>query len=209
MVSAYVARPFGLGIYLSSCQLKAVNKLRSKEEYVSKEFAMKIHGTTKKQPLVGTHQLVRYFYVGINHDGYWNHETMSLQNEDAYDVFRVVYPDHHIILLSDQSSGHRKRADDALHAPSMSKNWGGSQPIMHPTIVKELGPYPPTLALNQQQHMTFQKQDTGPFYLPDAKTMKNDQDTGKTQKVKRTKVELLKLLKRKNNIDISHFLTIK
>ena len=51
------------------------------EHYASKDSAMAVYNSTKKKKLTTTHLLVRYFDVGINEDGYWNHDQMDLQNE--------------------------------------------------------------------------------------------------------------------------------
>ena len=49
LVSAFVSRPFGLGIHLTPQQLHAINNKRSREHYVSKDCANEINGTTKKK----------------------------------------------------------------------------------------------------------------------------------------------------------------
>ena len=165
MVSAYCARPFGFGINLLTSELEAINRLRKKTTYISKDSALNVYGSNKKKPFHDHHQLVRYFDVGINDEGYWNYDHMCLQNEDCFDILRVVFPKYDYVLLMDQSSGHGKRAGDSLHAPSMSVKYGGLQPKMHPTVVQEVGPYHPQLTVGDTQSMVFLRGDKGPFNL--------------------------------------------
>ena len=153
--------------------------------------AININGKTDKQILTETHQLIQYFDVGVQEEGYWSHDNIFLQNEDAYDVLSVLYPNHDIVILMDQSTGHRKRSEDALHSHSMSAKYGGSQPQMHPTIIQELGPYPSTLSIGDKQHMTFRTRYSSTFYMKDAKSFKYDVETGKRVTSKKTKCQLL------------------
>jgi len=80
-----------------------------------------------------------------------------------YDVVSVLFPKYDIVILSDQSSGHGKRQEDALHAPSMNVYWGGKQPKIHDTIVEDIGEYPSLLQVGDVQSMIFQKSYMGPF----------------------------------------------
>lgn len=122
-----------------------------------KESALNVYGMTKKQYFTDTYQLLQYFDVGINEEGYWCHDHMALQNKDEFDVLSYLYPNYNFVLLVDQSTGHRKRSTDALHAPIMCVKWGGNQPPMHATTIHELGPFPVTLTIGDSQHMQFQK----------------------------------------------------
>ena len=108
-----------------------------------------------EKAFTSTHLLIQHFDVGVNEDGYWRHDHMSLQHEDVYDVLNVVYPDYDFVILPDQSSGHGKRDDDALHALCMSVKWEGQQGMIHPTEIKEVGPFPSLLKVGQIQHMIF------------------------------------------------------
>ena len=52
MVSAFVSREFGVGLFLEEKELKEVNERRTSREwgeYISKQEALEIHGTTKKK----------------------------------------------------------------------------------------------------------------------------------------------------------------
>ena len=209
MVSAYVARPFGLGIHLSSSQLGELNKTkRRRKKCVSKESAMNVHGTTTKPIFNNTHLLVQYFNVGVNEEGYWSHDHMVLQNEDAYDVLSYMYPLYDFVDLMDQSTGHRKRDSDALHAPSMCSKWGGSQPRMHPTAVKEIGPHPATLQPGDTQCMVFRSSDKGPFYMETPNKFKHTRETDETIKQKKTKEELLSELKKKKGYEVTKYISM-
>ena len=50
--------------------------------------------------------LIKFFDLGVNLEGYWNFDQMTLQVEDIYNVLGVKYPDFDLLL--DQSSGHGK-----------------------------------------------------------------------------------------------------
>ena len=75
---------------------------------------MTIYGTTKKQHFTNTHLLVEYFDVGIQHQGYWTHDHIALQSEDAYDILSSLYPNYEIVVIMDSSTGHKKKQPTVL-----------------------------------------------------------------------------------------------
>ena len=123
MVSGFVSRDFGVGLYLSKVELEEVNERRMGSEwghYLSKDEALTVYGTTQKKKLTDQLTLIRFFDVGINLEGFWNYDQMSLQVEDAYDVLAVKYLHYEFLLLLNQSSGHGKMRKGALNVNNMS-----------------------------------------------------------------------------------------
>ena len=114
-----------------------------------------------KDPL----NLVCFFDVGINEEGYWNYNQISLQVEDVFDVLAIKYPQYDNVLLMDQSSGHGKMRDGALKANSMSVRYGGKQGKLRKTKIKEVDTYWRILNIGDEQLMVFGDNDVGPFYL--------------------------------------------
>ena len=97
MVSGICSRDFGLGVRLTQDQFDEVNLNRTSADsefrhYVSETAALEVYGTTEKQLLTSRDCLMQFFDVGINNDGYWGYNHMALQQEDAFDVLRVIYP---------------------------------------------------------------------------------------------------------------------
>ena len=136
----------------------------------------------------------------MHEEGYWNYDHQCLQHEDTYDVLSVLFPRYDIVILSDQSSGHGKRLEDGLHAPSMNVYWGGKQPKMHDTIVEEIGEFPSILKVGDVQSMIFQKSDNGPFYISHPRKNKYPRETDTMIKETKTKSELLNELYIKHKI---------
>ena len=170
MLSGYVIRDTGLGIELTDEQFDAINKRTTDtdsmwNEYISNDSALEIYGETKKTKLTSKHALVQYFDVGMHNEGYWNYHRMALQNEDAFDVLSVVFPNCDFVLLMDQSSGHGKRRQGGLDANNMNMFGRGKKEKMRETMVPENGPHPYTHPKGEPQCMQFKATDPGPFYL--------------------------------------------
>ena len=76
---------------------------------------------------------MRYFYAGINNDGYYNSSHAKVQLEVVIDCMKVLYPGFDIAYLYDQSSGHTKLRPDELSANNMNVAPGGTVPSMRVT----------------------------------------------------------------------------
>ena len=218
MFSAFCARCFGLGLTVSDEELEEINQRRNSERfshYISRDAAMEIYGSTKKKLLTDEDKLtlVQSMMVGINADGYWNSNYMSLQIEDAVDVLSIVYPQCDIVFLMDQSSGHGKAAKDAIVVRELNKTWGGVSDAvekMRDSIVREVGEYRyndvdnPQLQVNSSQKLMFLPSDKGPFYVKEPKrsNTKTPQPKGTKRKYKYKNVELLNILQEKHNFVI-------
>ena len=202
MLSAIVSRKFGLGLHLSDAELYEINSRRASEEwkeYVSKESAMEVYGSTIKKALTDKYALIQYFELGIQNEGYWNYNHIALQCEDIFDILCVKYPHCDFTLLMDHSAGHQKKLRGGLDAKKMKKNWGGKKIDMRPTIVEENGPFPCTHPIGTRQTFKFEPGDEGPFNLTPAERLrlKHDRLTGTMKTRDRTNGELLNELKKK------------
>ena len=150
---------------------------------------------------------VHYFEYGANGKGYWVYEHMVLQLEDCTDCLAVLYPEYDFLFLLDHSCGHDRQREDGLNVEQMNKAFGGNQPKMRETKIKEtkgyLGPYlhPDMLRPGDIQSMVFGPTDSGPFWMSPEEKEKRRHDViveGKFIKRKRTKKELTELLLAKN-----------
>ena len=199
MVSAFVSRTFGMGLQLNKEELEQVNarRLSAKwSDYLSVQEAQDIYGTTKKKPITDELTLIRFFDLGVNEEGYWNFSHMALQIEDVLDILSVKYPNFDFLILMDQSSGHGKSLKEGLNALSMGVKYGGSQPKMRDTKIKEVGPYRRILNVGDVQKMVFTENDTGPFYLKNPSSRKYDRFTGHVKVLDKSKKMLLEEIKK-------------
>ncbi len=80
----------------------------------------------------------------------------------------------------------------------MSKNYGGQQSTLRPTIIKQvdgyLGPYRHTLNVGSIQNVVFQDDDDGPFWMNEQERAEKKEDKvleGQTRKRKFMKAELV------------------
>lgn len=62
---------------------------------------------------------------------------MATQLEDCVDALKVMLPHFDFVLLFDHSSGHARKRVNGLDAGKMQKGFGGQQPWMRPTLIKE------------------------------------------------------------------------
>lgn len=158
--------------------------------------------------------LIRYFELGMNHDGYWNYNHMALQNEDSFHVLSIKYPNYDFFFIMDNSSGHGKMAENALNVYNMSVQWGGKQSKMHHTIVHDVGGYyyndPMKLQVGDIQPMIFLRDHSGPFFLDKSERKRLKKDTVTTQKhiYKRTKTEIMHDLHSKHNFKFKKSYTL-
>jgi len=84
---------------------------------------------------------------------------MVLQVEDVVDCLKILYPQHDAVFMFDHSCGHDRSQPDGLNARRMRSGYGGKQPKMHSTTIREeegyLGPHSPVLAVNDVQEMVW------------------------------------------------------
>ena len=204
MLSAFVSREFGFGRIMTSVELAKVNSERrtTGATYTDTQAAMEILGTINKAALKES-PFVKYLYIGVNNEGYWNSYHMSLQFEDVVDCLKVLYPYFDFVFMFDHSQGHARKREHALSANQMSKSYGGAQPRMRDTTILAeegyLGPHLPMLSVADTQSMVFRVEDSGPWYLtPEQReAQRHNRATGKTKLVERSKKLLLEALREK------------
>ena len=95
-----------------------------------------------KQLKLSTKQEARVLLeIGEKRDGYWNNEKFMSQMKNAMKICKFKYPaeKYDVLWLFDQSSGHTKKADNALNVNVMNVKPGGKQPVLRDTIFKKDG----------------------------------------------------------------------
>ena len=171
MVSAFVSRDFGYGLPLSEHELQEINRVRATQTYRDSDAAEKVIGSARKidRPLTSSPFSVTFEH-GVNNEGYWSYDHVMLQFEDCMDVLRFKFSyDYDFEFFFDHSSGHDKKRADGLCVEKMRKYFGGSNE-MHDTLIKDqtyLGEFqvPGKLNVGDTQHMQFQADDEGPFWM--------------------------------------------
>lgn len=122
---------------------------------------------------------------------------MSLQLEDAADCLKVLYPQCDVVVLFDHSVCHDCKQEGSLDAKSLSRSFGGAQPEMRDSVIKEfrgyLGTHNPKLRVGDTQTFQFTATDVGPFYLTpqERQTRRDDRPTGVFRREKKKKKQLL------------------
>jgi hypothetical protein len=113
------------------------------------------------------------------------------------DCLQVLYPNHDLLFLFDQSSGHARKRHDSLNVVGLNGSWGGKQKKMRDTMIVDgcLGIHNSLLTIGDVQSMTFSETDEGPINMAInmRQSMKYDVVVGK-KKVAKTKSELLQEL---------------
>ena len=97
-------------------------------------------GKQKVQRLPG----INFLRIGKNEEGWWTYEHLAAQIVAVMDVYECLWPDKQLLFEVDWSSGHAKMLADALHTPSMGKNFGGAQKAPRNTMVETVGDYSTT-----------------------------------------------------------------
>jgi hypothetical protein len=202
MLSAFTGRGIGFGRPLTPAELGQINQNRAGKTYIDEEAALSVNKKTEKNPFkAGETPFVRYLHIGVANEGYWNSNHMALQVEDVVDCLQVLYPGHDVVMLFDHSQGHDRQRDGALNAPALSKGFGGAQPFMRDSKMKQqdLGPYnsgPDGLKDGDVQRMNWRTRadgDVGPFNLTETQreACRWDRPTDKFETKDKTKERLI------------------
>jgi hypothetical protein len=105
---------------------------------------------------------------------------MSIQFEDCVDCLQVIYPHFDFAFLFDHSQVHAKKLANGLDAYSMNKGYGGAQPRMHESIIKEsdgyLGMHLSTFSVGDTQSFIFKPGDDSPFWMTEQQRQLNRHD---------------------------------
>ena len=129
---------------------------------------------------------------------------MVIQLEDCVDVLKAIYGEKFdYCFLFDHSNGHDRQRPDGLNVNKISKYYGGKQPSMRDSDIKNdsyLGPYnhPRKLRVGDVQKMTQSDNEEGPYYMSSEmrESKKFDKSDGKTREVDLTVDELIVSLRR-------------
>lgn len=179
MISAFQSRETGFGVEISRIQMEEINESRRGKNYVDLDAALAIHGQVAKKDLEESPFVVS-FELGANKEGYWTYNHMSLQFEDCVDCLKVIYPQFDFVFLFDHSQGHAKKLTGGLDAYSMNKGYGGAQPMMRESQIKEedgyLGIHSRTLNVGDTQSFVFSSDDIGPFWMSPQERELNRED---------------------------------
>ena len=103
-----------------------VNEFRLGKEYSYKEAAKNRLGSANKTVLTNS-PFVIHFEYGVQAEGYWCYDAMSIQFEDCIDYMKVFYPNYDCMFLFDHSCGHNKKCPYSLTVNGVSKGFCGSQ----------------------------------------------------------------------------------
>ena len=102
---------------------------------------------------------------------------MILQLEDVIDVLRYKYENRFdYAFYFDHFSGHDRQRPDGLNSNAMNKGYGGvSNRKMYTSLIKDSSYLDTfynnnTLQVGDVQHMAFQDEDDGPFWMTPKKT---------------------------------------
>jgi hypothetical protein len=110
------------------------------------------------------------FELGTNNEGYWAYNHMSIQFEGCMDCIKVLYPHVNFMFLFNHSQGHAKKLMGGLDAHSMNRGYGGAQPIMRESKIKEhddgyLGINARTLEVGNTQSFVLTSDNDEPFWM--------------------------------------------
>jgi len=171
VLTPFVSRKFGFGMQLTEAELARINCKRRgiNKTYTDTQDAMEILKTTEK-PELAESPFVKYLYIGANNEGFWILYHTSLQFADVVDCLLVLYPEFEFVFLFDHSQGHTRKRHDARNALKMSRNYGGTQPIMRDTTIMNtigyLGTHLPCLLdVGQVHSFVFKTADIRSCYL--------------------------------------------
>jgi hypothetical protein len=179
MLSAIQSRETGFGVHISRIQLEEINDSRRGQNYVDLDAALAIHGQVGKKDLKESPFVVS-FKLGANNEGYWTYNHTSIQFKDCVDCIKVLFPQFDFVFLFDHLQGHAKKLVNGLHAYSMNKGYGGAQPIMRESKIREhngyLGTNRHTLQVGDTQSFVFKPEYDGPFWMSPQERELNRQD---------------------------------
>ena len=96
------------------------------------------------------------------------------------DCIKVLFPQFDFVFLFDHSQGHAKKLVGGLDAYSMNRGYGGAQPMMRESKIKEhdgyLGSNARTLEVGDTQSFVFTSDDDGPFWMTPQEQSKLNQN---------------------------------
>jgi hypothetical protein len=148
--------------------MEKINDTRRGMNYYHLDAAIaSIHGQVVKKDLERSLFVVS-FELGMNNEGYWTYNHTSIRFEDFVDC-KVLFPQFDFEFLFDHSQGHAKKLMGGLDAYSMKRGYGGAQPMMRKSKIKEhygyLGSNARILDVGDTQSFVFTSDNNGPFWM--------------------------------------------
>jgi hypothetical protein len=158
MTSAFTSRDTGFGLEMDAAMLQRINLSRSGQKHADEHAVNDVLKAVKKKDLIES-PFVKHFELGADKEGHRGCDHMALQLEDCTDCRKAACLDFNFASLFGHSRGHSKKRHGGLDAANMNSGFGGGQPFMrHSNIIQIdgcLGPFDPTLAVGDEQSMTF------------------------------------------------------
>jgi hypothetical protein len=131
---------FGFGLHLTDDQTK-VNKYCEGKFYSDVDAAIAMRQSKKKNTLTSTPFIQEFEYEKAN-EGYWAYQWMVCQFDDFADVLKDLHGNmYDVMFLFEHSCGHDKKSSDGLIVENRKKCYGGKQPIMQDTTMKNTRGY--------------------------------------------------------------------
>ena len=177
MISGFQSREFGFGLEMTAEDLRRVNEAREGQNYTDELAAKAVNKGSAAKPKLDHSPFVETFQYGASAEGYWTYDRMVLQVEDVVDCLKVLYPEYGFIFMFDHSCGHDRSQENGLNARRMKAGFGGKQPKMRNTIIREeegyLGNHARTLQPGDVQEMVWPEFEndedydgtTGPYWM--------------------------------------------
>ena len=157
---------------MNSEQIITVNDYRHRNnQYTDTISATKILSRTNKHLITPQespfNKLPKY---RASAEVYKTYERMVFQLEEWSDIPIALHTKFDIVLLFNYSWGHDTGIYDGLNVNQMGSIYRGlSHPEMHPKNIKQeagyIGPHTRIIEPGQVQHMVFQDNDGGPFWV--------------------------------------------
>jgi hypothetical protein len=154
MACGFTSREFRLGLGLQ-LRLAVYNEINGSHQQNKPYVLMGISELVKGLPIKiefkeSLDPSLAFFRTGAQHEGYWNSSHAKLQLEDVVDALLMMFPQFDLVFLFDQWFGHTKMRIDSLHIGNMDVSHGGSDGMMHDTIIREVRLHPRILQIGNK-----------------------------------------------------------
>jgi hypothetical protein len=190
MASAFTADQLGFGYCPTDEQIEQINaRRRTGKHYVSTKSAKHLQTErtnklelTKEMDLIDS-PFLKLFKFGVANEGYWTHHHMKLQFEDLIDCLPIVFLNHDIVCLFDQSAGYTAKREEGLDATYMNVRFGGKRMMMQDSVLTQvdIGPFSSILKDGNNQAFDFPclsdcGPDDGPFWMTPEERLETKED---------------------------------
>jgi hypothetical protein len=160
MLSALQSRETGFGVHISRIQMEEINDTCRGRNYSGLDAAIAIHGQVVKKDLEQS-PFVLSFELGMNNEGYWTYNHTSIQSSRYFS--RRLTSHFYSIIRRDM-----QRSLWVVWMHIMNRDYGGAQPMMRESKIKEhdcyLGSNAQTLDVGDTQSFVFTLDNNGPAF---------------------------------------------